>query len=167
MAYVNLLSIIYPIGAVWRSTNNTSPANLIGDTWTLRGSSDTSRAYIYPVTGKRGWNGEVCRMGELVTVHFFSKLQERIPAWDSAQLATGLPRPKKTWQKESPSRRTACVEGPRLYVSENGELWLDNKAEEPNGELWAGTLTYITSDAPANNSTAGGNNAVYMWERTA
>lgn len=105
-------------------------------------------------------------MGELVTVHFFSKLQERIPAWDSAQLATGLPRPKNL--AEGVAIAQDCLRGgARLYVSENGELWLDNKAEEPNGEWWVGTLTYITSDAPANNSTAGGNNAVYMWERTA
>ena len=33
MAFVNLLQIIYPVGACYFSVNSTSPANLIGGTW--------------------------------------------------------------------------------------------------------------------------------------
>lgn len=33
MAYVNLMAIMYPIGSVYQSTNNTSPASLFGGTW--------------------------------------------------------------------------------------------------------------------------------------
>lgn len=33
MAWVNILSIIYPVGAVYFSTVNTSPASLMGGTW--------------------------------------------------------------------------------------------------------------------------------------
>ena len=33
MAYVNLLQVIYPIGAIYQSTNATSPASIIGGTW--------------------------------------------------------------------------------------------------------------------------------------
>ena len=34
MAFVNLLQAIYPVGAVYISTVNTSPSSLIGGTWT-------------------------------------------------------------------------------------------------------------------------------------
>lgn len=38
MAFINLLEVIYPIGSVYMSTNNTSPASTIGGTWsTLTG----------------------------------------------------------------------------------------------------------------------------------
>lgn len=33
MAYVNLLQVIYPIGAIYQSTSATSPASIIGGTW--------------------------------------------------------------------------------------------------------------------------------------
>lgn len=34
MAFVNLLEAVYPVGAVYISTVNTSPSSLIGGTWT-------------------------------------------------------------------------------------------------------------------------------------
>lgn len=33
MAFVNLLSVIYPVGSVYLSINSTSPASVIGGTW--------------------------------------------------------------------------------------------------------------------------------------
>ena len=33
MAFVNLMEILYPVGAVYISTSSTSPATLIGGTW--------------------------------------------------------------------------------------------------------------------------------------
>lgn len=38
--YVNLLDIVYPVGAVYISNNSTTPANIIGGTWT-KVASDT------------------------------------------------------------------------------------------------------------------------------
>lgn len=34
MAFINLLQAVYPVGAVYVSTVNTSPSSLIGGTWT-------------------------------------------------------------------------------------------------------------------------------------
>lgn len=34
MAFINLLEAVYPVGAVYISTVNTSPSSLIGGTWT-------------------------------------------------------------------------------------------------------------------------------------
>lgn len=34
MAWVNLLDVIYPVGAIYMSINNTSPASIVGGTWT-------------------------------------------------------------------------------------------------------------------------------------
>ena len=34
MAYINLLEIVYPIGSVYISTTETSPAEIIGGSWT-------------------------------------------------------------------------------------------------------------------------------------
>lgn len=33
-SFVNLLDIVYPVGSVYMSTNSTSPATLVGGTWT-------------------------------------------------------------------------------------------------------------------------------------
>lgn len=33
MAYINLLQVIYPVGAIYQSTNATSPASIMGGTW--------------------------------------------------------------------------------------------------------------------------------------
>ena len=56
MAFVNLLEAVYPVGAVYISTVNTSPSSLIGGTWTqitnavLRAA--TSTGYIGSDTHK-------------------------------------------------------------------------------------------------------------------
>lgn len=34
MAFINLLQAVYPVGAIYISTVNTSPSSLIGGTWT-------------------------------------------------------------------------------------------------------------------------------------
>lgn len=34
MAFTNLLGVVYPVGAVYFSTTSTSPAGVIGGTWT-------------------------------------------------------------------------------------------------------------------------------------
>ena len=33
MAFVNLLQAVYPVGSVWLSTTNVSPASIVGGTW--------------------------------------------------------------------------------------------------------------------------------------
>lgn len=33
-SFINLLDIVYPVGSVYMSTNSTSPATLVGGTWT-------------------------------------------------------------------------------------------------------------------------------------
>lgn len=48
MSFVNLLDIIYPIGSMYMSFNDTSPASIVGGSWDkivdkcLRASDDTS-----------------------------------------------------------------------------------------------------------------------------
>lgn len=48
MAFVNLMDIVYPVGSVYMSTTNVSPANTIGGTWTaiedkfLKGANATN-----------------------------------------------------------------------------------------------------------------------------
>lgn len=34
MAFINLLEVTHPIGSLWFSTTNTSPASIVGGTWT-------------------------------------------------------------------------------------------------------------------------------------
>lgn len=51
MAYINLLEIVYPVGSVYISTNATSPAEIIGGSWTkitgaiLRAEANTANSY--------------------------------------------------------------------------------------------------------------------------
>lgn len=47
MSWVNLLDVVYPIGSIYCSNSSTSPADIIGGTWTqienavLRGTTDS------------------------------------------------------------------------------------------------------------------------------
>lgn len=34
MAFINLLEVTHPVGSLWFSTTNTSPASIVGGTWT-------------------------------------------------------------------------------------------------------------------------------------
>lgn len=46
MAWINLLDIIYPVGSVYISVNNTSPASIVGGTWTALYNTSVLRNYI-------------------------------------------------------------------------------------------------------------------------
>lgn len=39
MAFINLLEVTHPVGSLWFSTTNTSPASIVGGTWTAIGSA--------------------------------------------------------------------------------------------------------------------------------
>lgn len=55
MAFTNLLGVVYPVGAVYCSTTATSPASMIGGTWTqvkgavlgATGANDFAKAASY------------------------------------------------------------------------------------------------------------------------
>lgn len=55
MAFTNLLEVVYPVGAVYCSTTATSPASMIGGTWTqvkgavlaATGANDFAKAASY------------------------------------------------------------------------------------------------------------------------
>lgn len=73
MAFVNLLQAVYPVGSVWLSTINVSPASVVGGTWqqvknrfirtgtsaTQTGGSDTI-SWTYGLDWLSYFNSPVC-----------------------------------------------------------------------------------------------------------
>lgn len=51
MAYINLLEIVYPVGSVYITTLNTSPAELVGGTWEEIGRPSGDYKYCGLLTG--------------------------------------------------------------------------------------------------------------------
>lgn len=54
MAYVNLGQVIYPVGSIYQSSNNTSPANLFGGSW----SALTDQKFWLPSNSYNSTGGE-------------------------------------------------------------------------------------------------------------
>lgn len=55
MAFVNLLQVVYPVGKVYISTVNISPASIVGGTWTS--ITDAALRAITPGTTNVGYVG--------------------------------------------------------------------------------------------------------------
>lgn len=51
MAFVNILDVIYPVGAMYFSTTSTSPASIVGGTWTAVDSAAIRGANEVGYTG--------------------------------------------------------------------------------------------------------------------
>lgn len=52
MSFISLTNLIYPVGAIYQSTQSTSPASLFGGSW----SQITSR-FLYATTSSNGTGG--------------------------------------------------------------------------------------------------------------
>lgn len=53
--WVNLLDIVYPIGSIYQSTNSTSPASIIGGTWSaIQGRFLLGQSNSYAVNSQKG-----------------------------------------------------------------------------------------------------------------
>lgn len=55
MAFVNLLQVVYPVGSVYISTVTTSPASIVGGTWTS--ITNAALRALTPGTGNVGYIG--------------------------------------------------------------------------------------------------------------
>lgn len=100
MSFINLLSIIYPVGAVYLSVNPVSPSQIIGGTWTEIDDGNYLRAAgnNTPVTSTGG-NSEVSHSheaGELrasigaVNSNIYSLGYEPVDPYSSARPQTNL-----------------------------------------------------------------------------
>lgn len=90
MAFINLMEVLYPVGAIYLSTSSTSPATLIGGTWTqVKGAT-------LAATGANGFSSTKSYGGSLSIsqaqlpehTHLFSSLS-RYVSTSSAYAAIG------------------------------------------------------------------------------
>lgn len=53
--WVNLLDIVYPVGSIYQSTKNTSPASIVGGTWSaIQGRFLLGQSSSYAVNSQNG-----------------------------------------------------------------------------------------------------------------
>lgn len=160
MAWKNLLEFVYPVGSVYFSTINNSPAKTIGGTWqTISGLNLglPTKSYGYD-------NGfEAFQLGNVV---FFTGLGNRPPMgpWsvsDSVYHNGSLPGPDGAnggaiYSQDS-SKSVWC------RYDADGNLVFENKNSSDTTNWYYGTLIYKTVPESAVTNNLG----IYAWKRIA
>ena len=142
MSFINLLSIIYPVGAVYLSVNPVSPSQIIGGTWTeiddgnyLRAAGDNT-----PVTSTGG-NSKVSHL------HSDGDLRALIGAVNSNIYSLGY------------------VPTGALSYSPQGNLGVIGNQAPPNGSTFNHSTVVKGTTASAEVDIIPPYTAIYIWYR--
>lgn len=166
MAFINLLTAVYPVGSVYFSTINNSPANIIGGTWQAISGLNLG----LPTKSFRNDNGfRAFQLGNIVFFGGFGK-RPRIEPWEKTSSVYHDDSLPKAYEPEG-----SCTNGGAVYSQDSGKsVWsyydnnygkimFENKNDSETGEYYYGNLIYQTT--PENTVT--NNLDIYAWKRTA
>lgn len=160
MAWINILNVIYPVGSVYFSTINNSPAKTIGGTWQAISGLNLglpTKSYGYD-------NGfEAFQLGNVVVFTGFGP-RTKLGAWaisDPVYHNSSLPAPDG-------------AQGGAFYSQDNGKsVWgrydadgnlvFENKNSSNTYHWYYGNLVYKTAPESAITNNLG----IYAWKRTA
>ena len=160
MAWINFLEFVYPVGSVYFSTINDSPAKTIGGTWQA-----ISGLNLGLPTKSFGYdNGfEAFQIGNVV---FFAGLGNRpsIGPWGVSSAVyhnSSLPGPENAnggaiYSQDS-GKSVWC------RYDADGNLVFENKNSSDTTNWYYGTLVYKTAPESAITNNLG----IYAWKRTA
>lgn len=160
MGYINLLEIIYPIGSIYLSTVDTSPATLIGGSW-----ESVQLNVGNPVVdfGKID-NFKTMQIGDLVFYNIFANTLSAT-AWQEKTLSSNM----------IPSSGTQSNAGSGIiygqdsrycawtYVTPEGKLQYANKNSGSIPQWGYGVGFYQSAEPCAEVDTLG----IYAWKRLA
>lgn len=160
MAFINLLTAVYPVGSVYFSTINDSPAKTIGGTWQA-----ISGLNLGIPTKRFGYdNGfEAFQLGNVV---FFTGFGERpsIGPWGVSSEVyhnDSLPNPDGANGGAIYSQDSA--KSVWAHYSDGGGIIFENKNNSDTTNWYYGNFIYLA----APESVVTNNLGIYAWKRTA
>ena len=164
MAFINLLTAVYPVGSVYFSTINNSPANIIGGTWQAISGLNLG----LPTKSFRSEHGfKAFQLGDVV---FFTGF-ERCPQLGPWEVSSAIyhddslpePGPDEANGGAFYSQDSGKSVWARYDQHGNGDIIFENKNGSDTTPYYYGSLIYKTS--PENAVT--NNLSIYAWKRTA
>lgn len=158
MAFVNLLSVVYPIGSIYFSTSSTSPATFVGGTW--------SRIYMDLNNSVKSLYTDgyfdAFQIGNIVFTTGFGSLPT-MAAWEEKTAKSNMSLPGSagaiggTFYAQDTGK---CV----WATPNNGGLYFNNKNSAAINTNWYyGNMIYRISEASKYTNSSG----YYIWKRTA
>ena len=160
MAWINFLEFVYPVGSVYFSTINNSPAKTIGGTWQAISGLNLglpTKSYGYD-------NGfEAFQLGNVVVFTGFGHRPE-LGAWsvsDPVYHNSSLPEPEGGQGGAIYSQNSGKSVWCHYYA--NGNLVFENKNASDTYGWYYGNLVYKTAPESAITNNLG----IYAWKRTA
>lgn len=111
MAYVNLLQVVYPIGAIYQSVSATSPASIIGGTWSAiqnRFLVGAGGSYVVNSTG--GETSHKLTVNEMPS-HAHNNPCAVINGGNAGQYRSLFATNSDFWNKNDPNNATASTGG--------------------------------------------------------
>lgn len=162
MAFINLLTAVYPVGSVYFSTINNSPANIIGGTWQAISGLNLG----LPTKSFRNGHGfRAFQLGDVVFFTGFDRCQ-RLGPWEVSSAIyhdDSLPEPAGGNGGAFYSQDSGKSVWAYYDKHGNGDILFENKNSSDTIEYYYGNLIYQTT--PENAVT--NNLSIYAWKRTA
>ena len=161
MAFINLLTAVYPVGSVYFSTINNSPANIIGGTWQAISGLNLG----LPTKSFRNDNGfSAFQLGNIVFFEGFGKLRRLGPWEKTSSVYNDDSLPGADWPNAGAVYSQNSGKSVWAYYDNNlGKITFENKNDSETGEYYYGNLFYQAT--PENTVT--NNLGIYAWKRTA
>lgn len=162
MAWKNLLECVYPVGSVYFSTINSSPAETIGGTWQAISGLNLG------VPSKTFGDDSGFSAWQLGDVVFFGGFGNRpvLQAWTSSTVLD--------LNGELPEVRNGTTNGGAIYSQDSnksvwghrngsGNISFENKNSAATNTWFYGSFAYQTTPENAVTNNLG----IYAWKRTA
>ena len=163
MAYVNLLEVVYPVGSIYLTTLDMSPAETIGGTW-----QQIEKIDIGPALTKTIYNGtsdsfKAYQTGNLLIYHGLGPFLTMTP-WEEKKVLPGYRFPSAKYNYyggemvNQESGYGACI-----IIDGDNRMCFNNKNANSLGQWYFGGGVYEVSDDEALINDLG----VKMWKRIA
>lgn len=163
MAYVNLLEVVYPVGSIYLTTLDMSPAETIGGTWQQIEKIDIGPALTKTIYTGSSDSFKAYQTGNLLIYHGLGPFLTMNP-WEEKKVLSSHRFPSAKYgyyggeMVNQESGYGACV-----IISGDGIMHFNNKNANSLGQWYFGGGVYEVSDDEALINDLG----VKMWKRIA
>lgn len=140
MAYINLMDVMYPVGSIYTSVNSTSPATIIGGTWTElnEGAGLTQNADAGSYVGSKTISVDQMPSHTHIPRHSAS-YDPKMPS-DSSNVYTGIT--NKEWQGIALARSVYSAWAYYENTTKDGQLYIKSTG---GGRTTSPTPSVVTS----------------------
>lgn len=163
MAYVNLLEVVYPVGSIYMTTLDTSPAETIGGTWTQLSGVDIGIPLAKTIYNGQGGGDtfKAYQVGNLLIYHGLAPFMSISPWAETIVFGDHrFPTSKYGYYGGSMANQETGYEA-CVIVNDNNDMTFFNKNNASLGQYYYGGGTYLVEDDEVLSNDLG----VKMWKR--